>query len=165
MQFFGTTRTGAALHGEHQATLGALNDLDVLIRGPLPDLAKADVAARLAAFARTMDEDVTSHFAFEEEHLFPVLDKAGAGHMVAMLLGEHELIRPLAIESRRLALAALEAGAFERDAWITFKEVAAELVEREIFHVQKEEMGLLAALAQVLDADQDAALAEAHASR
>lgn len=165
MQMFGSTRTGSALHGEHQSTLAALNDIETLIRGPRPDLSEADTTARLESFARVLEDDVTEHFAFEEGHVFPVLEKAGAGHMVAMLMGEHEIIRPLAQETRRLTLEALAAGAFTREAWTAFKEIGEELVEREIFHVQKEEMGLLAALAQVLDSETDAHLADTHAAR
>lgn len=165
MNPFGTTRTGNALYGEHQSTLRTLDDIDALIRGRCPDLGNADVQARLASVAQVLEDDVTSHFQFEEEHLFPILEKAGAGGMVAMLLGEHSTIRPLAEEVRRLALDAIDTGAFTATAWTQFRQAAAELVEREVFHVQKENMGLLAALAQVLDADQDAALAAAHAAR
>lgn len=165
MHMFGSTRTGSALHGEHQSTLAALNDLEALIRGPLPDVSKTDIAARLNGVAQVLEDDVTNHFAFEEEHVFPVLEDAGGGHMVAMLKGEHQIIRPLAEETRRLALEALAAAAFSRDSWAAFKEVAGELVEREVFHVQKEEMGLLAALAQILDPETDSQLADTHASR
>jgi hypothetical protein len=38
------------------------------------------------------------------------------------------------------------------------------LIDRETFHIQKEEMGLLAALAQVLNAAEDADLADRHAA-
>jgi hypothetical protein len=43
-----------------------------------------------------------------------------------------------------------------------FRDAGAELVEREIFHIQKEEMGLLAAISALVDRDTDARLAETY---
>jgi iron-sulfur cluster repair protein YtfE (RIC family) len=161
MSPFATTRTGDALHRQHQATLAALDDLEDLLHGARPAATPA-LRERLTRLAEVLEEDVTRHFQFEEEHVFPVLAQAGAVGMVEMLTGEHAIIRPLAQEVRRLAQAAAAEGAFSADAWSAFKEVAGEMIEREVFHVQKEEMGLLAALSQVLDGDRDAALAAMH---
>ena len=43
-----------------------------------------------------------------------------------------------------------------------FRDTGGELVEREIFHIQKEEMGLLAAISALLDEAEDTALAETY---
>ncbi|KJS41970.1 MAG: hypothetical protein VR70_04550 [Rhodospirillaceae bacterium BRH_c57] len=162
--FFGSTRIGACLHAEHQTTLAALNDLELLarFRSP-PDVADATTQARLADIARVLEEDVSRHFGFEEAELFPLLRTAGAGFMVDMLLAEHEDIRPIAEELSVVARAGATDG-FDAAAWGRFRKLAEDIIDRETFHVQKEEMGLLAALSQVLDADQDAALAERHAA-
>lgn len=163
---FGNTRVGLALHGEHRSTLAALDDLAQLCRPTAaPDLGKADTRARLEDLARVLEDDVTSHFGFEEEHLFPRLRQAGAGFMVDMLLGEHQVIRPLAEQVRDRALAAVRDGGFSAEDWATFRRAGQELVDRETFHVQKEEMGLLAALAQVLDPEADAELTARHEAR
>lgn len=162
--FFGSTRIGACLHAEHQTTLAALNDLELLarFRSP-PDIADATTQARLADIARVLEEDVTRHFGFEEAELFPLLRTAGAGFMVDMLLAEHEDIRPIAEDLAAVSRAGAADG-FDAAAWARFRQLAEDIIDRETFHVQKEEMGLLAALSQVLSADQDAVLAEKHAA-
>ncbi|WP_404385520.1 hemerythrin domain-containing protein [Caenispirillum salinarum] len=159
---FGATRIGQALHTEHMRTMEQLDALESLIasrRPPAPEAA----TATLEGIARALDEDVTRHFAFEEEHLFPRLHDAGAGFMVDMLTGEHAEIRPLA-ESLRDACRALAAGGFDANLWESFRADARDLIDRETFHIQKEEMGLLAALSQVLDAAEDGDLADRHAA-
>lgn len=160
--FFGATRIGEALHTEHMRTMEALDTLETLTtnRRPPNPVESADL---LESIARNLDEDVSRHFGFEEEHLFPLLRDAGAGFMVDMLTGEHAEIRPLA-ESLRDSCRALATGNLDPALWDSFRADARELIERETFHIQKEEMGLLAALSQVLDAKEDAILAERHAA-
>lgn len=160
---FATTQTGQTLHGEHQATLAALNNIDALCHARrAPDPANATVKAQLEDIARVLEDDVTRHFGYEEEVLFPVLRNAGAGMMVDMLEGEHEIIRPLAARVRALCLSAVAEGRFDPQSWEMLTALGDELVERETFHIQKEEMGLLGALSQVLSADEDRALAARH---
>lgn len=162
---FGTTHIGSRLHEEHQSTLRCLNDLELLIRfREAPDLRDANTRRRLEDVARTLEDDVTRHFAFEEEELFPRLRQAGAGFMVDMLTAEHADIRPFAQDLSGLVRGVLEAG-FTADTWSEFVRLANELLDRETFHIQKEEMGLLSALAQILDSETDALLAERHAKR
>lgn len=162
--FFGATRIGEALHAEHQSTIAALDGLERLVdhRSP-PDLSDASVRAVLSAVAAALEDDVVRHYGFEEEHLFPRLADAGAAFMVDMLTGEHEDIRPLA-QAVREGCQQMLGGVLADAEWRVFRETARDLIERETFHIQKEEMGLLAALAQILDADADAALAERHAA-
>ncbi|MFA7431196.1 MAG: hemerythrin domain-containing protein, partial [Rhodospirillaceae bacterium] len=154
--FFGSTRIGACLHAEHQATLSALNDLELLarFRSP-PDVADETTQARLADIARVLEEDVTRHFGFEETELFPLLRQAGAGFMVDMLMAEHADIRPFAEELAAVARTGAAHG-FDDGAWKKFRMLAEDIIDRETFHVQKEEMGLLGALSQVLTPEQDA---------
>lgn len=162
--FFGATRIGEALHTEHQSTLAALDALERLIdRRAIPDAADPQVRQVLETVAQALEDDVARHFAFEEENLFPRVAAAGATFMADMLAGEHEEIRPLAGQVRDLCRAHLDAGLSETD-WRLLRDVAQDLIERETFHIQKEEMGLLAALAQILDRDTDADLAARHAA-
>ncbi len=83
--------------------------------------------------------------------------------MVEMLLDEHRVIRPL---TERLATLAGEArqAPFTPERWRHFRELAAEIVERLGAHIQKEEMGLLPLLDDVLEEDDDAALAVDYAA-
>lgn len=160
---FATTKTGQTLHGEHQSTLATLNDIDDLCQSrKAPNPADPAMQARLASIARILEDDVTRHFAYEEEVLFPVLRDAGAAMMVEMLEGEHAIIRPLARSLRQLCLTAIEQGTFPPDNWSELQTLGMELVERETFHIQKEEMGLLGALSQILTPEQDGELASRH---
>lgn len=159
MTVFAGTRIGEHLHQEHRSTLDALYALENLLGRRAPTL-DGDARATLESLARALEDDVTGHFGFEEEHLFPVLRQAGAAFMVDMLTAEHAAIRPLAEEVRAAIDRALAAGAFDPAEWPGFESAARELIDRETFHIQKEEMGLLGALAQVLEADIDRRLAE-----
>lgn len=162
--FFGATRIGEALHAEHQSTIAALDGLERLTdrRSP-PDSADPAVRQALEAVAAALEDDVARHFGFEEEHLFPRLAQAGADFMVDMLSGEHDDIRPLALHVRDGCRRLLDGGLSEPE-WREFQGTAQDLIERETFHIQKEEMGLLAALSQILDRDTDADLAARHAA-
>ena len=151
------------LHGEHLTTLGLLDRFDGLLRRRGPDRPPmkedAESAALIAEVVANMDDEAGHHFGFEEEHLFPLFSQRAEPGIPAMLQAEHEAIRPL---SRRLAeLAAENDNGFSTAPSQEFHQVGGELIEREIFHIQKEEMGFLPAMDQMLAAEEADALAEA----
>ncbi|HYH19802.1 MAG TPA: hemerythrin domain-containing protein [Azospirillum sp.] len=158
-----TSRIGRMLHDDHLATLRALEDLDALLErqgDTPPDLTAGPARDALAAMTGIVRDEVGRHFGFEEEHLFPALRAAGQAGMTQLLISEHRAILPAAEAAGALAAQALAAGAFDPTAWQAFAEHAREFVEREMFHIQKEEMGLLAAIAALIGPDDDARLAE-----
>lgn len=155
------SQIGGLLHADHVSTIATLHTLDGLIERSIPNLADAQVRAALLDLVRVVADEVDRHFAFEEGELFPLLARLGQTGMVGLLTAEHHAILPAAREAGRLAADALERGSFTAGEWTDFQEVAAELIERELFHIQKEEMGLLAAVAALLPADEDARLADA----
>ncbi len=156
------TQTGALLHQDHLQTIAILQSLDELVgRHRNPPAVEGDVRNELQRLAATMRAEVEQHFGFEENHLFPEFRRRGEVGIVTMLTHEHRAILPLALEAADRAEAAL-AGGFDAAAWQAFRDTASELVEREIFHIQKEEMGLLAAISALLDPATDAALAETY---
>ncbi|ABC23443.1 hemerythrin domain-containing protein [Rhodospirillum rubrum] len=157
--FFSGTATGSGLHDDHQSTLKALGALEVVLTPRKPPVLDEAIRAVLGETARVLEEDVTLHFAFEETHLFPRIAASGSCGMVEILRSEHDDIRPMAIDLRARILGVLEAGVIGEAAWQDLRLRAGELIAREVFHIQKEEMGLLAALAQVLDDSDDQALA------
>lgn len=159
---FGSTRTGDALHRDHQATLSTLDRLESLIDTPPQTPLPGDVRGHLAAIAASLREDVTDHFSYEETHLFPLVSAAGATFMVDMLTGEHEILRPLAERLIEITTEVLAADTFSSAQWKEFCSVGNSLIEMESFHIQKEEMGLLAALGQVLSPEEDETLAGYH---
>lgn len=156
------TQIGALLHEDHMATIETLQALEEFLgrhrAPPVVDGAAKDFLKRLSS---TLREEVEKHFGFEENHLFPVFLERGESGIVMMLTHEHRTILPLAVQVADMADAAAEAG-FAEHTWRDFHDTGSELVEREIFHVQKEEMGLLAAISALVNPEVDARLAETY---
>ncbi|MBT3991327.1 MAG: hemerythrin domain-containing protein [Rhodospirillaceae bacterium] len=146
-----------SLHKDHMITLQLLERLETTL-GPkssdLPDTTGGDFRNLLTDLVTVLEAEVKGHFAFEEEHLFPRFADEIDPAITEMLQGEHEIIRPIATQLTDLARAALKEG-FTPDNWDEFRNAGLELVEREVFHVQKEEMGFLPGLDEILDEDED----------
>ncbi len=155
-----------ALHRDHQNTLALLERLESEVNriGPASPPAQDDAAVRtlLTDVKTILEAEVKGHFAFEEEHLFPRFAEHIDPAITNMLAGEHEIIRPLATALVDSAKAALENG-FDADGWAKFHADALELVEREVFHIQKETMGFLPALEHIFEEQDDAELSMAYA--
>ena len=160
---FDRSQIGSLLHEEHLHTIGTLQRLeDYLSRQTSkrpPDPSQTDVRTVLESLLGLAAE-VERHFGFEENQLFPLLSKSGEVGMVALLTEEHAIIRPLSAGLADQAKEAIASGAFAADRWKDFHGRAMELCEREVFHIQKEEMGLLAAISMLVDPEDDARLAE-----
>jgi hemerythrin-like domain-containing protein len=132
MQF--TTQVSRRLHEEHEATLALWARVQ---RDPL-GIAREALAA--------LKGEIGRHFEFEERSLFPLLAEAGQGDLGDMLSEEHVVIR----EAASRAEAALAAG--RQDA---ARIVMLELAEEILSHAQKEEVSLLPAIDDLLDAEAD----------
>ncbi|MBF0304156.1 MAG: hemerythrin domain-containing protein [Alphaproteobacteria bacterium] len=156
------TKTGALLHREHLATIRSLQNLEAFLvnqtQKRVPDAANETVRAMLDEIIGMVGREVGRHFSFEENHLFPLLAERGESGIGDFLMSEHQTILPLAEDLRDRAQAARDGG-FDAASWKAFHGVGLELVEREIFHIQKEEMGLLMAISMLLDPEADAILA------
>jgi len=139
-----TCQVNRRLHEEHVAVIALCARLEASLASGRPD--DALLRAALAA----IDDEVERHFAFEEAELFPRLKETGEGDLVELLLEEHAAVRDAA---RRFATAAKQTpyGAELRPAGLEF-------AERLASHAQKEEISLLPALEDLLDADTDAEL-------
>ncbi|MBE0530223.1 MAG: hemerythrin domain-containing protein [Rhodospirillales bacterium] len=150
-----------ALHDDHVRTLALLDRFEALLRRIGPDRppsgSDAEVTTLLAEMVANMAEEVDHHFAFEEGELFPRFSRFAEPGIPAMLRAEHDAMRAL---ERRLAelIAGAGSGGFEPAAWAEFHRLGRELVEREVFHIQKEEMGFLPAMDQILQPDEAAEL-------
>ncbi len=157
-----SSKVGQLLHQDHVQAIALLQKLEEFLIGQTskrPPDTKNDVIVKLLNDVATIiDDEITRHFGFEEEHLFPTLAEAGETGMTAFLAHEHGMIRPVAQELGALARVALADG-FTPDSWKQFHSLGLEMVEREIFHIQKEEMGLLSAISALLDPMTDAELA------
>ncbi|MEO5336563.1 MAG: hemerythrin domain-containing protein [Magnetospirillum sp. WYHS-4] len=155
------------LHEEHMSVLALLERLETYLgkrdAGSPPSAGDGETAALLGDLVASMEGEISHHYSFEEQHLFPrFMELAGPG-IPMMLKDEHDSIRPVAKRLADLGRAA-QAGAFDAATWKEFHELGLEMVEREVFHVQKEEMGFLPALDQMLPPDAGPALADAYAA-
>ena len=160
-----TRRTAQFLHEDHQATIQVIEALDQMIakaRKSAPDTSDATVLRTLKTAATAIHEEVSTHFAFEENELFTRLEDMGDVGIAGHLREEHAAILPLGQEVERCAALALENG-FDQTGWSEFRSIAGELIERMFAHIQKEEMALLPMLDDLLDDEDDMELSTSYA--
>lgn len=150
------------LHEEHLTTLDALNRLDSLLgdNAPksIPDAHDPSIAPLLGELTTTVGGDVSTHFAFEEKEIFPRLAQFGDEGISTFLEEEHQTMLPIGQRLADLASVARSQG-FDAHSWPEFHRLGNEFVERMMSHIQKEEMGMLPVLDDLLDEDSDAELA------
>jgi len=157
-------QTSHRLHEEHRANLELLGRVEQAL-GRMPRGGSGDpTLVKLAgALGEHLAQDVERHFGFEERELFTRLREAGDEGIAALLQEEHDAIRDVATELLPLTQAATT-GTLDGAGWNVFKRGALELVERQVAHIQKEEMALLPMLDDLLDDDTDRELAFAYAA-
>lgn len=159
MQF--TRSVPRLLHDEHVGTISLIDRIDSVIHGyrgaTPPSATDGDVAVIVKRVVSTIEADVTNHFDFEENTLFPFLAERGEHNIGLLLEEEHNLMRDVGYEIIRVGKAARDNG-FTPETWTEFRRLCAEWSERMMAHVQKEEMALLPILEDMLDADADADL-------
>lgn len=160
-------QTHIALHDEHRANLGLLGRLEQGLSRTArrPAAAQADeLGDLLRALERQVQQDVGRHFEFEERELFTRLQEAGEGDIAALLREEHDAIRDLVDELLPLLGGAI-AKSLDDAGWQGLRAAAVELIERQVSHIQKEEMALLPMLDDLLDDETDRTLAFAYAAQ
>ena len=153
-------QTSRALHDEHRANLDLLGRAEqALARAPRGEGPREPELVKLvASLARSLQQDIDRHFGFEEKELFPRMAESGDDEMAVLLTEEHDAIREVAQELLPLA-GAVASGTLDAPGWDHLKRCALELVERQVAHIQKEEMALLPLLDDLLDDDTDRQLA------
>lgn len=155
-----SSRVAQTLHEEHLATLAFIDRLTATIApaGPhRPATRNVALAGPLHEAATALGEELGRHFDFEEKPLFERLADGGEEEIVAQLLAEHGVIRPIAARLAAIAVNALEIG-FTDTSWIEYRTVAAELCALLRTHIEIEERMLLPLLEESLDADTDTQL-------
>jgi len=155
-----SSQTSHALHEDHRAILDLLGRAEqALVRAPRGDGAREPELIKLmATLGHSLAQDIDRHFGFEERELFTRLSAAGDGGIAALLQEEHEAIRAVAEELLELTRAAAQ-GSLDGAGWDALKRGALEMVERQVAHIQKEEMALLPMLDDLLDEETDRQLA------
>ena len=160
-------RTAQLLHEDHEATAAVIESLDQLLakaRKKAPDTSDAKVLGILKQAGGTIEEEISEHFAFDENELFTRLDDMGDVGIGEHLREEHRALLPLGRTVADQARDAIENG-FTDESWTSFRTAAGELIERMFAHIQKEEMALLPALEDLLDPETDMELSTAYADR
>jgi hemerythrin-like domain-containing protein len=155
------------LHEEHMAALSLLERLEAALlragHATPPDSSDGDVVRLMGDLRAGIEGEITAHFAFEENQLFPSLAEAGNDGMINLLLEEHEIILPLGERLAKLTHD-VQSGNLSGDDWAMFHRLGNEFVERLRSHIEKEEMGLIASVEADIDAEVDMRLAEQYAS-
>lgn len=161
-----TRRTAQILHEDHQQTIVVIEALDQLIaqsRKKAPDTNDPSVRKTLDTATGAIEEEISQHFAFEEDELFTRLEEMGDVAIGEHLRGEHRALLPLGQAVGNMAREAIENG-FNDESWAAFRNTSGELIERMFAHIQKEEMALLPALEDLLDEETDMEISTAYAA-
>jgi hemerythrin-like domain-containing protein len=153
------TEIAALLHEEHLHTVEVLQTFEEFLANQtarrVPDVRTAETRGILHSIIDTMAAGVGRHFDFEEEHLFPLLAAKGETGIAALLTEQHAAILPLARALAEQAQRVQAAGGFTAKEWTIFHAQGRDVCERELSHIQKEEKGLLDAIALYIEADAD----------
>lgn len=156
-----TNRISQTLHDEHAATVALMERLEQMLargrRGGPPDKADGNVARLLSDLSTGLEAEIKRHFAFEEDHIFTYLEAIGDAGIGEHLTSEHAAIRPIGTRVALIARAAATNG-FAPAEWKEFKDLAQELSDRMLTHVQKEEMALLPVIEENMDPETEARL-------
>ena len=137
------------LHDEHKRIMTLMKRLEGIARGSwgstVPDIADDDIASLLTDLDTELAGASEHHFQFEEVKMFPALIAVGDVTVPYQLRQEHDLLRNLSefmIPSVELA----RRQGFTADSWSEFRDLALELAEKHISHIQREEAAMLPAL-------------------
>lgn len=155
-----------SFHDEHLKTISILERFEAeLARHGLdvpPVTNNSDLNTLLGDICVLMETELGTHFGFEEDSLFPLLIAAGDAGIAELLTEEHETILPVGERLCELAKAGKMTG-FDKASWNEFRQLGMEVIERLISHIQKEEMGLLPMLDNLIDEEMDIELSDSYA--
>jgi hemerythrin-like domain-containing protein len=152
------SRIAQQLHDEHVAVIGLMDKLQNFISSDQPDTTDSQVRNFLGDLKVTIEGEVTNHFQFEEEDLFPILNSEGDGDMSDLLAEDHKVILPLGIELVTI-IKEVQTSGFNAESWQKFKQYGSEFADRLTDHASKEEIGLVPLIDDLLVAGVDADLA------
>jgi hemerythrin-like domain-containing protein len=149
------------LHDEHQNTITYLEKLEaeLLRHSPdtVPDLVDEELGNIVWQLIPLVEEELITHFKYEEDAIFPLLQAAGDTDITNLLTEEHRIILP--IGERLLVLAKqTRSSDLDLETWHEMRRLGMELIERLVSHIQKEEMGLLPMIETLIDEEQDGEL-------
>lgn len=149
-------------HDEHLVSSAILRRFEAQLqthrKGPPTDPAEeAEFNRTLRDIEVLISSELIAHFKFEEESLFPLLTDAGEGDMGLLLAEEHETILGTADFLVALSRSA-QSGDLNEENWPDMRRQGITFVELMDGHIQKEDMGMLPTLDNVIDETRDAEL-------
>jgi hemerythrin-like domain-containing protein len=150
------------LHDDHMATVALLTEVErvVLARQTAP--ARDDQVGRLIdRLCKAMEGEISGHFDFEEVSVFPVLAEYGMADLGDLLVEEHHVLRNV-MNDIVAGAGAASADGFSPEAWVAFRRLCGELVERLTSHIEKEERALIPEMEDALTPEIDTELAAQH---
>jgi DUF438 domain-containing protein len=153
----------SALHHEHVAVSAFLKRLNptAQARGRSPP-GSSQFTRLLGDLIAVVETELAPHFKFEETKLFPLMIDAGADDMCKLLQEDHDVILPLASRLCDQARSIRHEG-HSVNGWNQFRRDGLELAERLSAHIEKEEMGLVPMLDEMLNEEQDMRLIDGYA--
>jgi hemerythrin superfamily protein len=155
------------LHDEHVAVIGLLERFSAFLTDTgsvAPGREDSTAQRMLSEVAGAVETEITTHFAFEEEGLFPVLDDAGYGDLGDSLKEDHTVILPMGRQLAQSARAAISEG-FTEESWSEFHRLGSEFAQRLTDHARNEETGLLPVMELAIDEETDMRLAGDYAMK
>ncbi|MDT8320979.1 MAG: hemerythrin domain-containing protein [Xanthomonadales bacterium] len=156
------TQTSNTLHHEHTTVAEFLKKFESQLLQyrveEVPDAQDSALTALLGDLIAIVETELIPHFKFEEDALFPILQKADADDLCDLLQEEHDVILPIAKQLCEYARGARKGG-HDADGWARFRRDGLALVENLSGHIDKEEMSLVPLLDETLDEEQDLELA------
>ena len=165
------SQTGRLINEDHDRTAAILNRLEAHLEqaeargipaldGSAPD---GEVRALVADLNGELETELSTHFDFEEQVLFPLIADSGGHEMVQHLLNEHEAMRPIGRRLQRYCALALRDG-FDEDSYGAFVHFGWDILERLERHLQIEETSFLLAVEALMlnNPDLDAKIAASY---
>lgn len=151
------------LHDDHMATVALLTEVErvVLARQAAPAQSDEETARLINRLCKALDGEISGHFDFEEASVFPMLAEYGMADLGELLIEEHHVLRNVMNDIIARARAARGDG-FSPEAWVAFRRLCGELIERLTSHIEKEERALIPELEEALTPETDTELAALH---
>lgn len=152
------------LYNEHVAILDLLSRFaQVLSRPGGPPTAQDPVWSTLVpSLESALLYEISRHFDFEEEQLFPRMHQNGQGDVAELLFEDHETIRPK-VPPLLALLAKVRMGQLDEPGWRSLKATGLELVDLLGSHAEKEQGALVPLIDDLIDEATDQELLETYA--
>ena len=117
-----------------------------------PDWTSHEARKIVSDLKCALESNIPNHFAIEEQELFPIMDGAGYGELVEILLEDHKVILGLVGQVKCIVLKIHSSSApLTQGDWEMLYRQGSALVTELMAHAAKEDAGLMPAIEEVLN--------------